>query len=288
MAAIQAALARPRPTDCRQPSSSVASSQPAFTTEDAKAWKGKLKPIGRARWTTHFPQGERNFFGKNIFIPTGFINGYVVRARRAGSTSGRSSARSAGRAASVPAAPSSTAAREPTGALAGGICSCSTTLFNAALRYGLEMGDRRNHYYYITRYPLGLDATVFKSGGGSVQSMSFKNDTDVADPDPRLDTASASSTSSSGRSTPDVASAFSRPTVRNIRPAATDRPVHVIAARPDDARQIEFPATGKDVWVTRFGTRSERQAAQQETFYSHYARVTGIILVGALVRRERP
>ena len=39
------------------------------------------------------------------------------------------------------------------------------------------MGARRNHYYYIDRYPLGLDATVFMSGSGSVQSMSFTNDT---------------------------------------------------------------------------------------------------------------
>ena len=40
------------------------------------------------------------------------------------------------------------------------------------------MGARRNHYYYIDRYPLGLDATVFKSGSGSVQTMSWTNDTD--------------------------------------------------------------------------------------------------------------
>jgi vancomycin resistance protein YoaR len=46
------------------------------------------------------------------------------------------------------------------GALAGGICSTSTTLFNAAMRFGLEIGDRTAHYYYIDRYPTGLDATV--------------------------------------------------------------------------------------------------------------------------------
>ena len=40
------------------------------------------------------------------------------------------------------------------------------------------MGARRNHYYYIDRYPLGLDATVFISGSGSKQTMSFTNDTD--------------------------------------------------------------------------------------------------------------
>ena len=38
------------------------------------------------------------------------------------------------------------------------------------------MGARRNHFYYIDRYPLGLDATVFQSGN-SVTTMQFTNDT---------------------------------------------------------------------------------------------------------------
>ncbi|OGO51026.1 MAG: hypothetical protein A2Z32_06150 [Chloroflexi bacterium RBG_16_69_14] len=38
------------------------------------------------------------------------------------------------------------------------------------------MGARRNHYYYIDRYPLGLDATVAISGS-SVTTMSWTNDT---------------------------------------------------------------------------------------------------------------
>jgi hypothetical protein len=63
------------------------------------------------------------------------------------------------------------------GALGGGICSCSTTLFNAALRAGMKMGARKNHYYHIDRYPLGLDATVFISDSGSKQTMTWTNDT---------------------------------------------------------------------------------------------------------------
>ena len=65
---------------------------------------------------------------------------------------------------------------EPTGALGGGMCSSSTTLFNAAMRAGLQMGARSNHKYYIYRYPLGLDATVSKVGGSVGQTMSFTND----------------------------------------------------------------------------------------------------------------
>jgi vancomycin resistance protein YoaR len=277
VAAIQATLAQPSADGLPTAELAIASSEPAFTTADAKAWKNKLKPIRRARWTTHFPQGERNFFGKNISIPTALINGYVVapgewfdfwevvgelsRARGFGPGGAIINGRT-----------------EPTGALAGGICSCSTTLFNAAVRYGLEMGDRRNHYYYIERYPLGLDATVFKSGGGSVQSMSFKNDTDS----PILIRGWTSFgivnfqlwSVDSGRRV-----SFSRPTVRNIRPAGTIVQ-YTSALRPGRRQQVEFPATGKDVWVTRYVRDRKGKLLSKETFYSHYARVTGVILVG--------
>ena len=78
VAAIQASLTSPPADGLPTAELVVTSSQPSFTTEDAKAWKGKLKPIGRARWTTHFPQGDHNFNGQNIFIPAGLIDGYVV------------------------------------------------------------------------------------------------------------------------------------------------------------------------------------------------------------------
>src|SRR5439155_523719 len=60
--------------------------------------------------------------------------------------------------------------------LGGGMCSSSTTLFNAVARSGFQIGARRNHYYYIARYPLGLDATVFIDGGYA-QDMTWRNDT---------------------------------------------------------------------------------------------------------------
>ena len=277
VAAIQAVLARPSSDGLPTAELTVASSKPAFTTEDAKTWRNKLKPIKRARWTTHFPQGERNFFGKNISIPTALINGYVVAPGEwfdfwevVGELS-----RSRG---FGPGGAIINGRTEPTGALAGGICSCSTTLFNAAVRYGLEMGDRRNHYYYIDRYPLGLDATVFKSGGGSTQSMSFKNDTNA----PILIRGWTSFgivnfqlwSVDSGRRV-----SFSRPIVRNIRPAGTIVQ-YTSSLRPGRRQQVEFPATGKDVWVTRFVRDRSGKLLRKETFYSHYARVTGIILVG--------
>ena len=68
----------------------------------------------------------------------------------------------------------------PNGAIGGGICSASTTLFNAAARAGYQILSRDNHSYYISRYPLGLDATVSKYGGRIAQNMRFRNDTSEA------------------------------------------------------------------------------------------------------------
>jgi len=59
----------------------------------------------------------------------------------------------------------------------GGMCSASTTLFNAALRAGLKIVERHNHAVYISRYPVGLDATVFSTGRSDGQDVKFVNDT---------------------------------------------------------------------------------------------------------------
>ena len=148
--------------------------QPALTTAEAVKARSKMRKI--SEWTTFFPISEKNGFGANIWIPARLINGYVVAPGATfdfwdavGTVTRAKGYRSGGAIIN--------GRTEPQGALAGGICSCSTTLFNAAARAGYEMGARRNHYYYIDRYPVGLDATVFISASGSKQTMSFTNDT---------------------------------------------------------------------------------------------------------------
>ena len=143
-------------------------------------WMAAIPKMRRiSRWTTYFPISEKNGFGANIWIPARLIDGYVVAPGATfdfwdavGSVTRAKGYRSGGAIIN--------GRTEPQGALAGGICSCSTTLFNAALRAGYEMGARRNHYYYIDRYPLGLDATVFISASGSKQTMSFTSTADSA------------------------------------------------------------------------------------------------------------
>jgi vancomycin resistance protein YoaR len=253
--------------------------QPALTTAEAEAAAPKMRRI--SRWTTYFPIGEKNGFGANIWIPAADIDGYVVgpgqwfdfwdavgpvtreRGYRTGAAiiNGRT---------------------EPQGALAGGICSCSTTLFNAALRAGFEMGSRRNHYYYIDRYPLGLDATVFKSSSGSVQSMSWRNDTEfpVLIRGHRIRDGGAGYVRFDLYSVPNGREVWiSNPTVRNVR-RASDSVVRTDALPKGQTKRIEYPVDGKDVWVSRTVRDANGKVLHQETFSSHYAEITGVVQIG--------
>jgi vancomycin resistance protein YoaR len=252
---------------------------PTLTTEAAKAAISKMTKI--SSWTTYFPISEKNGFGNNIWIPALDIDGYVVGPgetfdfwKAVGPVTRARGYRDGGAIIN--------GKTEPQGALAGGICSCSTTLFNAALRAGFEMGARRNHYYYIDRYPLGLDATVFKSGSGSVQTMSWVNDTKY----PVLIRGYKIKDGSAGYVRFELFSvptgrkvSFTKPIVKNVRPA-TDTVQYTSSLAPGTRKRIEYPVAGKDVWVTRTVRDASGAVIHQETYYSHYSRITGITLVG--------
>jgi len=252
---------------------------PALTTAEATKVAPLMKRI--STWTTYFPIGEKNGFGANIWIPSKLIDGYVVAPgetfdfwRAVGSVT-----REKGY---VDGGAIINGRTEPQGALAGGICSTSTTLFNAALRAGLDMGARRNHYYYIDRYPLGLDATVFISGSGSRQSMSFTNDTN----NPLLIRGINTRSGGKGYVRFDIYSVptgrkvtFTRPIVRNIRPAS-DSTQKTSSLPAGQTKRIEYPVDGKQVWVTRIVTDANGRVIHRNTYYSNYARITGIVLVG--------
>lgn len=251
---------------------------PSLTTAEATAVISRMTKI--STWTTYFPISERNHFGANIWIPALDIDGYVVgpgdtfdfwkavgpvtRAHGYGDGGAIINGKT-----------------EPQGALAGGICSCSTTLFNAALRAGFEMHARRNHFYYIDRYPIGLDATVFKSGSGSVQTMSFTNDT----PYPVLIRGYKIKSGSRGYVRFDIYSVptgrkvvISNPIIKNIR-QPSDRVQFTTSLAPGARKRVEYPVAGKDVWRT-VTVYQGGKIIHQTTYYSHYSRVDGLTLVG--------
>ncbi len=253
--------------------------EPALTTAEAEAARPKMRMI--SEWRTYFPVSEKNGFGANIWIPARLIDGYVVApgatfdfwdaigpvTREKGYKDGGAIINGK---------------TEPQGALAGGICSCSTTLFNAALRAGYDMGARRNHYYYIDRYPIGLDATVFISASGSRQTMSFTNDTDY----PILIRGAGWREGSAGYvrfrlySVPTGRSVkFSKPIVENVR-RATDTVQYTSALAPGVAKRVEYPVDGKQVTVARTVRDRNGNVLHTDTYFSSYARITGLTLIG--------
>jgi vancomycin resistance protein YoaR len=257
----------------------LAVTKPALTTAEAKAARPKMRMV--SRWTTHFQIYERNNFGANIWIPALTIDGYVVAPHQkfdfwaAVGTVSRAKGYGLGGAII-------NGKTEPQGALAGGICSCSTTLFNAVLRAGFDMGARRNHYYYIDRYPLGLDATVFKSDSGSTQTVSWTNDTEY----PVLIRGYKIRSGGTGYVRFDIYTVpngrkvtIGAPVVRNVR-RASDTIQYTSSLPTGTSKRIEFPVDGKQVWRTVTVRDKSGKVIHKTTYYSNYARITGVTLVG--------
>ena len=221
---------------------------------------------------------ERNHNGANIRLPASFINGTVVRPGAVfdfwqavgpvtfGRGFGMGGIIEGGR-------------TNPTGAIGGGICSASTTLFNAAARAGYAILERDNHAYYIARYPLGLDATVSKYGGRVAQNMRFRNDTNQAavhsravgrQLGPLRDLLAADR--------PDRDASRGRRS-RNVRPAI-DTSVKTTALKKGQTERTESPADGKDVVVVRTVRDASGRIIHTDRWVSHYIRVDGILRIG--------
>jgi vancomycin resistance protein YoaR len=245
----------------------------ALSTDQAKAAIPLMKEI--SSWTTPYQPSVRNGNGANIRIPTATINGHVVAPgetfsfwKAVGPVTPELGYTSGGAIID--------GHTEPQGAIGGGICSCSTTLFNAALRAGFAMGDRLNHFYYINRYPLGLDATVFISASGQAQDMTWTNDTAypviIQGINGQGSVKFVLYSVPNGRTT-----TFTTPIVKNYTTAHTETRVDKTIPR-GTTKQIEYATDGQDVWVTRSVKDKAGAVIHEETFYSHYATITGIIL----------
>jgi len=227
-------------------------------------------------WTTYYVPGDGNFWGANISIPANDLNGRVIAPgewfefwQGIGPVTlergyGYGGAIIGGRSVA-------------NGALAGGICSTSTTLFNAAMRAGLEIGQRTNHSYYIDRYPMGLDATVLQTDTWETD-MTFRNDMSTpvvirsytgsgfvrfdiwGVPDGRTVSLSAPTTSNHG--------------------TAIETTVVNPNLKPGEAVRVEYPHNGFDAVVTRWVRDANGNLLHENTWYSHYRTVNGITEVG--------
>ena len=112
---------------------------PKLTTAEAVKKGPLMHRLGV--WKTWFPISDRNSFGANIWLPAKFIDGTVLRPGQRfewwSAIGPVTTARGFGMGGYIAGDHT-----DPTGAMGGGMCSSSTTLFNAALRAGLQIGAR--------------------------------------------------------------------------------------------------------------------------------------------------
>jgi vancomycin resistance protein YoaR len=248
----------------------MAAIPPKLTAAEAAKKAPLMVKVGS--WTTFYQVAAHNGFGANITVPTRVLNGTVVPPGAVfdfWASLGEVSLRTGYRLGGAIVGGHSVEGK----ALAGGICAASTTLFNAALRGGFEILARQPHWYYITRYPLGLDATVSGS-----QTMRFRNDTKF----PVLIRGFASPgvvryeiwSVPNGRRV-----SLSRPLVSNVVPG-----YDTTVAAPDlpkgTSERTEWPVDGKDVVVTRVVKDAAGHVIHHDTFVSHYHRMVGINRIG--------
>jgi vancomycin resistance protein YoaR len=249
--------------------------EPTLTTAAAQEMLPRL--IRLSTWTTYYVPAAGNGWGNNISIPARDLDGMVILPnedfdfwRDIGPVTFERGYSYGG----------AIIGGRSTGdqAIGGGICSTSTTLFNTALRAGLAMNSRANHYYYIDRYPMGLDATVFATDYYS-QTMSFTNDTES----PLMIRSYAS---------PGVVRfdlwglplnrtvSFTNPITWN--PTFGHDTVEYTAALPKGVSQrVEYIHNGFSVSVTRRVTdNATGELIHDDTYVSHYQTVNGVVQVG--------
>ncbi len=243
---------------------------PKLSTDEAKRKAPLMVKLGT--WTTYYQSAAHNGFSANITVPARRLDGVVVNPGQVfdfWNALGEVSFRTGYRLGGAIVGGHSVEGK----ALAGGICAASTTLFNAAARGGLEILSRAPHWYYITRYPLGLDATVSQS-----QTMRFRNDTKYpvlikTHASPGIVTFEIWSVPN-GRTV-----SWSRPSVRNVV-RGFDTVKYTSTLRHGVQQRIEWPVDGKDVAVTRTVRDASGHVIHRDLFVSHYHRMVGVTLVG--------
>jgi vancomycin resistance protein YoaR len=251
--------------------------EPKLTTQDAEAFAPKMQMISSYR--VYYFVIVNNHWGGNIEAPATKINGTVVPAggifdfwKVVGDLhklpgEGPGNAIEGGKI-------------TVTGAFGGGICTTSTTLFNAAFRAGMVPLARQNHNEFINRYPPGLDATVWIVGTAK-QTMSFKNDTAY----PILITRTITNDGSRRWikfkiwSVPNGRRAVVSNTVIQPGGHAIDTVVHDPTKPVGYSFRNNFPVDGAKVWVT-VTIYDHGTVHWTKRYYSNYPAVNGVLVVG--------
>jgi vancomycin resistance protein YoaR len=233
--------------------------------------------IGKS--TIYFFPGPSNGQGKNIRQPALNLNGIVVGPGQSFSfldaVGPIDAAHGFANGGAIMSGKS-----DHTGVMGGGICSASTTVFNAAANAGLQIDERHAHFYYINRYPVGRDSTVF-SNGTSTDDSKWTNDT----PYPIV----VRSWATYGSQSSITVQLWSIKVDRQVlwtggdktNPVkASDGPIqYVKTLKPGETYRAEYADDGFETWVRRVVTENGA-VIHDDTWQSHYAAVTGVVQVG--------
>ncbi len=139
-------------TTTRTATVATTATEPKLTTAVAKATlpKGKI-----SSFTTRFPAGQPRVH--NIKLASRIINGTYIPPGGQFSMNGilgeRTAAKGYIEAGIIRGGRAATS-------YGGGISQVSTTIFNAAFFSGMQLDAWSPHYYYISRYPEGREATI--------------------------------------------------------------------------------------------------------------------------------
>ncbi|MEO8625157.1 MAG: VanW family protein [Candidatus Limnocylindrales bacterium] len=252
----------------------VVATEPDFTTAEAQAQAGNVQLLGS--WTTHYIPSHFNGDGVNIRRPASLIDGTVIGPGKVfdfvrltgpytianGYTDGAAIIHGN---------------TKGEGVLGGGLCSASTTMFNAALRAGFQMGARYNHYYYISRYPVGLDATIWVNGS-SVKNMTFTNDSNYPIVVRSINKKRAVTFQvwgvGDGRAVSLADPIVSDEVLANQLYQFTD------TLEPRETERTEYGADGFDSIVSRTVRDANGSVLHSDSFHSDYRKVDGIVLLG--------
>jgi vancomycin resistance protein YoaR len=250
---------------------------PKLTAKAAKKFAPKMRVI--SSFSVYYWVIINNHFGGNIEAPATKINGTVVPA---GGTF--DFWKVVGDLRKLPGAGPGNAIEggkiTVTGAFGGGICTTSTTLFNAAFRAGMVPLARQNHNEFIDRYPPGLDATVWIVGGAK-QTMSFRNDTKYPILIQRVITNAGSKRWITFKiwSVPNGRSYKISNTVIQHGPSAKDTVVRDPTKPVGYTFRNNAPADGAKVWVT-LSIYDRGKLHWRKRYFSDYPAVDGVLVVG--------
>jgi vancomycin resistance protein YoaR len=230
--------------------------------------------------TIYFFPGESNGFGANIRVPAKNLNGQVIGPGQQFSflqaVGPIDQAHGFAMGGVILHGQS-----DHTGAIGGGICSASTTMFDAAALAGLTINERHAHFYYISRYPIGKDATVY-SNGTTTWDLRWTNDT----PYPIVIRSWATYGSQSSITVELWSMPLNRKVVwpdgvkTDIVKATSDPVRYVKTLKPGVTYIAEYPDDGFKTQTMRTVTDSNGTVIHHDTWLSVYGAVNGQIQMG--------